>query len=41
MMNDLEIARQCRMRPITDIAADAGVDERYLECYGRYKAKID
>lgn len=29
------------MRPITEIAALAGVEERYLECYGRYKAKVD
>ena len=41
MMTDIEIAQQCRMRPITDIAATAGIDETYLEQYGRYKAKID
>ena len=41
MMTDIEIAQQCRMRPITDIAAAAGIDETYLEQYGRYKAKID
>ena len=41
MMTDIEIAQQCRMRPITEIAALAGVEERYLECYGRYKAKVD
>ena len=41
MMTDIEIAQQCRMHPITDIAATAGIDESYLEQYGRYKAKID
>ena len=40
-MTDIEIAPQCRMRPITEIAALAGVEEQYLECYGRYKAKVD
>ena len=40
-MTDIEIAQQCRMRPITEIAALAGVEEQYLECYGRYKAKVD
>ena len=29
------------MRPITEVAARAGIDERYLEQYGRYKAKVD
>ena len=41
MMTDIEIAQQCRMHPIADIAATAGIDESYLEQYGRYKAKID
>ena len=40
-LSDIEIAQQYRMRPITEIAALAGVEERYLECYGRYKAKGD
>ena len=40
-LSDLEIAQQCAMRPITEIAAAAGIDASYLECYGRYKAKID
>ena len=29
------------MLPITDIAAKAGIDDKYLEQYGKYKAKID
>ena len=41
MMTDIEIAQQCRMHPIADIAATAGIGESYLEQYGRYKAKID
>ena len=41
MMTDIEIAQPCVMKPITEIAATAHVDEKYLEQYGRYKAKID
>ena len=41
MRSDIEIAQACRMRPITEVAARAGIDERYLEQYGRYKAKVD
>ena len=41
MTTDIEIAQQYRMHPIADIAATAGIDESYLEQYGRYKAKID
>ena len=40
MMTDLEIAQSVQMRPITEIAATAGIDEAYLEQYGRYKAKV-
>ena len=39
--SDIEIAQECVMRPITEIAAKAHVDEKYLEQYGKYKAKID
>ncbi|MCR5429015.1 MAG: formate--tetrahydrofolate ligase [Lachnospiraceae bacterium] len=38
---DIEIAQECKMRPITEIAAAAGVGDEYLEQYGRYKAKVD
>ncbi|MFG6373450.1 MAG: formate--tetrahydrofolate ligase [Oscillospiraceae bacterium] len=41
MKTDIEIAQSCTMRPITDIAATAGVDGKYLELYGNYKAKVD
>ncbi len=40
-MTDIEIAQSCTMRPITEIARTAGVDEKYLEQYGNYKAKVD
>lgn len=37
---DIEIARRNGLRPILNIAADAGIDESLVECYGRYKAKL-
>ncbi len=40
-LTDIEIAQQCEMKPITEIAKTAHVDEKYLEQYGKYKAKID
>ena len=40
-LSDIEIAQQCEMKPITEIARIAGVDEKYLEQYGKYKAKVD
>ena len=41
MKSDIQIAQETEMRPIVEIAEMAGVDEKYLEQYGRYKAKID
>ena len=41
MKTDIEIAQACEMKHIRDVAALAGVDEEYLEYYGKYKAKID
>ncbi len=38
---DIEIAQETEMLPITEIAAKAGIDDKYLEQYGKYKAKID
>ena len=38
---DIEIAQETQMLPITEIAKTAGVDEKYLEQYGKYKAKVD
>ncbi len=40
-LSDIEIAQSCTMKPITEIARKAGVPEKYIEQYGRYKAKID
>ena len=41
LKTDIEIAQSVEMEPITKIAKKAGIDEDYLEQYGRYKAKID
>ena len=40
-MTDIEIAQGAKMLPITEIARSAGIDEKYIEQYGKYKAKID
>ena len=40
-LSDIEIAQGCEMKPISKIAQSAGIDEKYVEQYGRYKAKID
>ena len=36
---DIEIAQECQMKHIREIAAAAHVDEKYLEQYGNYKAR--
>ncbi len=41
MPSDIEIAQACEMEPIVEVAAQAGIDEKYLEPYGRYMAKVD
>ena len=41
MKADIEIAQSANMKPIREIAAAAGIDEKYLEQYGNYKAKVD
>ena len=41
MKTDIEIAQECTMDPITEVAERAGIPEEYLEQYGKYKAKID
>ncbi len=40
-LSDIEIAQQCKMEHILKIAERAHVDEKYIEQYGNYKAKID
>ena len=40
-LSDIEIAQQCTMRPVGQIAEKAHIEDKYLEQYGRYKAKVD
>jgi len=40
-LSDIEIAQACEKQRITEIAKVAGVEEKYLEQYGNYKAKVD
>ena len=40
MMTDIEIAQSCKMRPIIEVAAAAGLQAEELELYGKYKAKL-
>lgn len=39
-VTDIEIARNCKLKPITEIAAKIGIGEDELELYGKYKAKV-
>ena len=39
--SDIQIAQENKMTKITEIAAGLGIDEKYIELYGNYKAKID
>ena len=39
--SDIEIAQSTEMQHIRDIAKKAAIDEKYVEQYGNYKAKID
>ncbi len=41
LRSDIEIAQSVEMEPVTEVAAKAGIDEKYLDQYGKYKAKID
>lgn len=40
MKSDIEIAQECRMAPITEVAGKLGIEADELELYGKYKAKI-
>lgn len=40
MKTDLQIAQECVMEPIIKVAENFGINEDYLENYGKYKAKI-
>ncbi len=39
--SDIEIAQAANMKPIIEIANSIGIDEDYIEQYGKYKAKIN
>ncbi|SEQ35167.1 Formate-tetrahydrofolate ligase [Lachnospiraceae bacterium RM5] len=39
-LSDIEIAKRANMLPIKEVAKNAGIDEEYLEFYGKYKAKL-
>ncbi len=41
MKTDIEIAQECKLKPITEIAERVGVPDEYFEQYGKYKAKVD
>ena len=41
MLSDIKIAQQAQMLPITEVARRAGIDEKYVEPYGKYKCKVD
>lgn len=41
MKSDIEIAQETQMEPIAKIAEKLGIDDKYIESYGKYKAKID
>ncbi|WP_124061721.1 formate--tetrahydrofolate ligase [Gordonibacter sp. Marseille-P4307] len=41
MKSDIEIAQETETSPISDIAENLGIPERYLEMYGSRKAKVD
>ena len=38
--SDLQIAQECKMEHILDVAKKAGIPEEYIDCYGKYKGKI-
>ena len=40
-LSDIEIAQQCEMKHINDIAKKLDISDEYIEQYGKYKAKID
>ena len=40
-LSDIEIAQNCEMKRIGEIAAKLGISDEYIEQYGKYKAKVD
>ena len=41
MKTDIDIAREAKIQSIQSIAAKLGIEDKYLEQYGKFKAKID
>jgi len=41
MKSDIQIAQECKARPIADVAADFGINPEHIDLYGRYKAKAN
>lgn len=41
MLSDIEIAQGATMLPIIEVASSVGIDEKYIEPYGKYKCKLD
>lgn len=41
MKSDIEIAQETKLKEIKEIAKIANIDEKYLDLYGKYKAKVD
>ena len=41
MKTDIEIAQAAQLKHIKDIASSCGIDDKYIEQYGNYKAKVD
>ena len=41
ILSDIEIAQNTEMKNINEIAMESGIDKKYLDQYGNYKAKID
>jgi formate--tetrahydrofolate ligase len=39
--SDIEIAQDTKLEPIEKIAKDIGIEKKYIELYGNYKAKVD
>ena len=40
-LSDIEIAQSVQLKEINTIAKNSNIDEKYLENYGRYKAKVN
>ena len=41
MKTDIQIAQEAKLLHIDEIVSSVGIDSKYIEYYGRYKAKID